>query len=264
MQAMTNALMPLTLSVCLAACSPCVPEILPPASSVTRREALEISRAYTAMAWKGSSRNIRHGKDPDGIRIDTPDADAPGGHAGAWWRPGKCSTGMPYKWGGFDTPRQFAARLKADAASGGAPAAAGDMGTAEKQAAGDAAVSRFAAGVDCSGFVSRCWRLDRPFSTRELPALSVPIPWEELRTGDILIAPGRHVLLFIQWEGTEKGRFLGSEAGPLPVWKCGEHVFSRPSLEKNDYLPMRYKGMLPARGPSNACSGSKERPAIRR
>lgn len=84
MQAMTNALMPLTLSVCLAACSPCVPEILPPASSVTRREALEISRAYTAMAWKGSSRNIRHGKDPDGIRIDTPDADAPGGHAGAW------------------------------------------------------------------------------------------------------------------------------------------------------------------------------------
>lgn len=72
------------------------------------------------------------------------------------------------------------------------------------------------------------------------------------------------MLLFIQWEGTEKGRFLGSEAGPLPVWKCGEHVFSRPSLEKNGYLPMRYKGMLPARGPSNACSGSKERPAIRR
>ena len=196
------------------------------------------------MAWKGSSRNVRHGEDPDGIRIDTPDADAPGGHAGAWWRPGKRSTGMPYKWGGFDTPRQFAARLKADAANGGAPAAAGDMGTAEKQAAGDAAVSRFAAGVDCSGFVSRCWRLDRPFSTRELPALSRPVPWEELRTGDILIAPGRHVLLFIQWVGTAKDRFMGSEAGPLPVWKCGEHVFSRSSLEKNGYLPMRYRGML--------------------
>ena len=116
--------------------------------------------------------------------------------------------------------------------------------TPEKQAAGDAAVSRFAAGVDCSGFVSRCWRLDRPFSTRELPALCTRLPsWEDLRTGDILIAPGRHVLLFIQWEGTEKNRFLGSEAGPLPAWKCSEHVFSRAMLENSGYRPMRYRGM---------------------
>lgn len=113
-----------------------------------------------------------------------------------------------------------------------------------KQAAGDAAVSRFAAGVDCSGFVSRCWRLDRPFSTRELPALCTRLPsWEDLRTGDILIVPGRHVLLFIQWEGTEKSRFLGSEAGPLPAWKCSEHVFSRSMLENSGYRPMRYRGM---------------------
>lgn len=48
--------------------------------------------------------------------------------------------------GRFDTPRQFAARLKADTVNGGAPAAAGDMVTPEKQAAGDAAASRFAAG----------------------------------------------------------------------------------------------------------------------
>ncbi|MCD8064217.1 hypothetical protein [Akkermansia sp.] len=241
---MTNTLTLLTLSACLGACAPGVPEILPPSSSVTRREALETSRAYTSMAWRGSPRNVRHGTDEDGIRIDTPDAAAAGGHAGAWWRPGARSTGMPYKWGGFDTPRQFAARLKGDAANGGAPAAAGDMGTLEKQAAGDAAVSCFAAGVDCSGFVSRCWRLSRPFSTRELPALSIPLPsWEELKTGDILIAPGRHVLLFIRWVGAEKDKFLGSEAGPLPVWKCAEHVFSRPLLENSGYFPMRYRGM---------------------
>ena len=85
---------------------------------------------------------------------------------------------------------------------------------------------------------------DRPFSTRELPALCTRLPsWEDLRTGDILIAPGRHVLLFIQWEGTEKNRFLGSEAGPLPAWKCSEHVFSRAMLENSGYRPMRYRGM---------------------
>ena len=47
----------------------------------------------------------------------------------------------------------------------------------------DAAVSRFAAGVDCSGFVSRCWRLDRPFSTRELPALCKKKPGIPMRQG---------------------------------------------------------------------------------
>ena len=194
---MTNALTLLVFSACLGACAPGIPEIPPPASSVTRREALAASRAYTSMIWRGSLRNVRHGTDGDGIRTDTPDASA-----------------------------------------------AGDMGTPEKQAAGDAAVSRFAAGVDCSGFVSRCWRLDRPFSTRELPALCTRLPsWEDLRTGDILIAPGRHVLLFIQWEGTEKNRFLGSEAGPLPAWKCSEHVFSRAMLENSGYRPMRYRGM---------------------
>lgn len=167
--------------------------------------------------------------------------------------------------GRFDAPRQFAARLKADTANGGAPAAAGDMATPEKQAAGDAAASRFAAGVGCSGFVSRCWRLDRPFSTQELPALCTQLPsWEDPRTGHILIVPGRHGLLFIQWEGTEKDRFLGMEAGPLPVWKCTEHVFSRPSLEKSGYLPMRFKGMVPVRVPLHPCPGNKKRPAIRK
>lgn len=181
---MTNALTLLVFSACLGACAPGIPEIPPPASSVTRREALAASRAYTSMIWRGSLRNVRHGTDGDGIRTDTPDASAAGYDAGAWWKPGMRSIGMPYKWGGFDTPRQFSERLKADTANGGLPAAAGDMGTPEKQAAGDAAVSRFAAGVDCSGFVSRCWRLDRPFSTRELPALCTRLPsWEDLRTG---------------------------------------------------------------------------------
>lgn len=135
---MTNALTLLVFSACLGACAPGIPEIPPPASSVTRRETLAASRAYTSMIWRGSLRNVRHGTDGDGIRTDTPDASAAGYDAGAWWKPGMRSIGMPYKWGGFDTPRQFSERLKADAANGGLPAAAGDMGTPEKQAAGDA------------------------------------------------------------------------------------------------------------------------------
>ncbi|MFR4222965.1 MAG: hypothetical protein ACLT38_04435 [Akkermansia sp.] len=143
--------------------------------------------------------------------------------------------------GGFDTPRQFSERLKADAANGGLPAAAGDMGTPEKQAAGDAAVSRFAAGVDCPASpAAGGWT--GPFHT-ELPALCTRLPsWGRPPDRDILIVPGRHVLLFIQWEGTEKSRFLGSEAGPLPAWKCSEHVFSRSMLENSGYRPHEIQG----------------------
>ena len=52
---MTNALTLLVFSACLGACAPGIPEIPPPASSVTRREALAASRAYTSMIWRGSS-----------------------------------------------------------------------------------------------------------------------------------------------------------------------------------------------------------------
>ena len=39
---MTNALTLLVFSACLGACAPGIPEIPPPASSVTRRETLAI------------------------------------------------------------------------------------------------------------------------------------------------------------------------------------------------------------------------------
>ncbi|WP_300666784.1 hypothetical protein, partial [uncultured Akkermansia sp.] len=71
---MTHALTLLVFSACLGACAPEVREIPPPASSVTRREALAASRAYTSMIWRGSVRNVRHETDGDGIRTDTPDA----------------------------------------------------------------------------------------------------------------------------------------------------------------------------------------------
>lgn len=77
-----------------------VPDIPSAAPTVTRVEALRTSRAYTDLAWRGTRRNIRHGTDPEGIRIDTPDASSSGTHAGAWWKPGTRSAGMPYKWAG--------------------------------------------------------------------------------------------------------------------------------------------------------------------
>jgi len=82
---MAHALTLLVFSAYLGACAPGIPEIPPSASSVTRREALAASRAYTSMIWRGSLRNVRHGTDGDDIRTDTPDASAAGDDAGTWW-----------------------------------------------------------------------------------------------------------------------------------------------------------------------------------
>ena len=51
---------------------------------------------------------------------------------------------MPYKWGGFDTPASFARKIRRGYF-------AGDIATADKKRLLEAAVSRRATGVDCSG-----------------------------------------------------------------------------------------------------------------
>ena len=50
-----------------------------------------------------------HGKDAKGVLVHTPDEGLiKHGHKNGWWKPGEVMTGMPYQWGGFDTPRHLA------------------------------------------------------------------------------------------------------------------------------------------------------------
>jgi len=57
----------------------------------------------------------------------------------------------------------------------------------------------WATGLDCSGFVSRCWELESKHSTATLPNQAHQIEKEDLSTGDILDKPGQHVILFLEW-----------------------------------------------------------------
>ena len=124
-------------------------------SRVTRAECIAIAESYRSHRWLPAEGNVRHGVDAAGIRVDTPDISyqKPGAVPG-WWRAGAWNTGVPYQWGGFATPEEFDRGLAAGLA-------AGDVYTLEKRRLLDAAVSREATGIDCSGFVSRCWRLPR-------------------------------------------------------------------------------------------------------
>lgn len=212
----------------------------PGGATITRAEVIKRAREYTTLRWQGDVRLARHGVDSDGQRIDTPDAlSSRENRAGFWWKRG-VNVGMPYKWGGFDTPQQFLERIASDA-----EVYAGDYASAEKVQRGDDAVSRHAAGVDCSGLVSRCWGLERPYSTRQLPSICEPLKrLSELKAGDILLRPGEHVQIFVRWENEQRTHYRAIEAAGIPEWRCFEIVYPRRAFTTyRGFTPWRYKGI---------------------
>ena len=203
---------------------------------VSRKRAIETAWAYSKVEWKPAAAHALHGKDTDGIEVQTPDTGLQRhGYQGGWWQAGKIARGMPYQWGGFDTPESFAASLARGEV-------AGDISTPAKRKLGDAGASRHSAGIDCSGFVSRCWGLSRPYSTRQLPEICTPLEsWLQLQPGDILLND-RHVLLFAGWQ-TPGEVILAYEAGPFPVWRVNSAAISCEKLKREGYAPWRYRNI---------------------
>jgi hypothetical protein len=204
-------------------------------SRVTRAEVLATAREYLEYRWIPTARNVFHGIDEEGIRVDTPDAlFQPGGDERGWWLALQPNVGLPYKWGGFDTPQQFDRGLREGKY-------AGDIYSAEKRRLLDAAVSLRAVGVDCSGFVSRCWRLPRSYSTRELPRLCDPIrDFALLQPGDIFNRHNAHVRLFAGWADLARTRVRVYEAKARVQLN---ELELRPMIDAG-YSAWRYRGLI--------------------
>ena len=227
---MKRLLFPAVLAT-LTILSSCAPGI------ATRRGAVETAWRYASIEWTPREANIHHGPDADGITVHTPDGSlAKQGLQNGWWKPGQPARGMPYQWGGFDTPESFRESLARGEY-------AGDVSTAEKQKLGDKVVSRHACGIDCSGLISRCWNLPRPYSTRELPGICHRLAsWDELKPGDILLNY-RHVLMFTGWK--VPGQWIYAyEAGPFPVWRVNAAGMRKSMLVDHGYSPWRYRGII--------------------
>ncbi len=158
---------------------------------VGREESLITADEYVALIWTAGSENLTDGviDDPAGHAIQTP----------TWIQIGQ-NQRMAYQWGGFSTIDGYVTGL----ANG---KYAGDIETSE--------VSSYAVGVDCSGFVSRCWNMPQHYSTWMMsntqPLITQPLDsWYDLRPGDAIHKVG-HVRLAVLWN--TNGTILSVEAG---------------------------------------------------
>ncbi len=229
--------------------NPTTPALIPgdagAPSQVTPTESLAIAQAYAKHPWQPYARNILHGNDPAGVRVDTPDADyKPADGRNGWWMPGLVNHGVPYKWGGFDDLGSFDEGI----ANG---KAGGDVSSPAKRQADNAAVSSQAVGVDCSGFVSRCLKLPAVHDSAQLPAVCDPVAsFQDLRPGDILNIPRRHVMLVAGWAKPDRSWVLYYETGGIPDWKPALKQAPTQALIDLGYQPLRYKGMAREAQPS--------------
>jgi hypothetical protein len=170
---------------------------------ITRDKIIEIAEAYINHEWYPTGRNVFHGNCPHcGKWIDTPDSDY---HPEGGWVSGETNIGVPYQWGGFSSISGLglASEEDFDEQYTGTGEYAGIIHYAGDIHIENGECSR-ACGVDCSGFVSRCWNLSSKEGTSTLPGISNQIKYEYLKPGDILNKQQYHVILFKEFVNEEK------------------------------------------------------------
>lgn len=204
------------------------------AQSLTRAESLKIAESFIQHRWRASTKNVRHGKDSDGVEVHTPDRDGGrGSPPSECWVPNAENSGVPYKWGGDDGPKSFSAGIRAGKAGG-------DVYTSEKRRRGGKAVSGDAVGVDCSGFINHCWKLTARYSTNSLPSICQKLSSPSaLEPADIMNQPNGHVLLFVKWLDSEKRWAVFYEAAPFSKTLASERDIAE--MTAAGYTPLRYR-----------------------
>jgi hypothetical protein len=97
--------------------------------------------------------------------------------------------------------------------------------------------------TDCSGFVSMVWGLPVSYATprhgldHDLTDVSRVIAKDELRTGDALLAWGKHVRLFDHWTNASRTTYVAYDFGATPV-KHQEYTWH--AQGEYAYVPIRY------------------------
>lgn len=137
---------------------------------------------------------------------------------------------VAYDWGGWDTVNKYSEYM----AQG---YQAGDIKTPS--------VESCSRGVDCSGFVTRCWGItNQKYGTSTLPEISTPITKEELLPGDIINRPGHHVVMFGEWH--DQGILTWEATTTNGLDRVVHKLWPWSRFERSDppYTPRRYNKLL--------------------
>jgi hypothetical protein len=199
--------------------------------AVTRAEVLETAAAYATHEWRGSPANVFHGDDADGVLVNTPDE---GYSAGGWASDGRTNVGVPYQWGGASSIEEFDRGVAAGRPAGHVPK--------RREAGKRPADSRYPVGIDCSGLVSRCWRLEPRRSTYDLEVVCQRLAsYDDLLPGDVLNRPYKHVVIFREFVDEGHTRIRVYEAAG-PHVREAEYDVER--FKNADFVPLRYKAIV--------------------
>ena len=160
-------------------------EMLAPRGTTSRADIIARVEAYLETAWRLDPKNY-----PESGTASRCDPDG-----GAMWRRpqkldgqmGATIVGLPYKWGGYDSLDGFQRKL-------GRGDLAGDVCTC-RSSRHDYCLVWNAAGVDCSGFVSRAFGASYHTTSRLHEITTKLERWTDLKPGDIVNRRGRHVRL---------------------------------------------------------------------
>jgi hypothetical protein len=216
-----------------------------PGPTVTRAEVMQTAEAYANHPWQATPANIFHGTDAHGVRVDTQDVAwwGPGG----WYADGRTNIGLPYCWSGDSTLAEFDAGIRA-----GRPAGyhfkKSERRSPSHRGPADSALP---VGVDCSGFVSRCWRLNQRRSTYDFPGICHRLrSFDDLRPGDAVNKRYDHIILFMGWVDARHEQMWVFEAGdaqkgndPENYERVHKDFYDRAWLEENGFVPLRYDGI---------------------
>lgn len=196
-------------------------------NQLTRAAVIEHAYAFAEHRWSASEANAFHGEDRFGNHINTPDATGSGLETG-WRADGSPNVGVAYQWGGFSSIAEFEAGVAEGKWAGHLPTD------------GLSFFTPAAVGVDCSGLVSRVWRLPRKESTRSLGRFCRELQnWDELLPGDVLNRVDRHTMLFVEWVGPGRRQLKVIEA-TVREGRVHESVHDRADLERRGYRALRY------------------------
>lgn len=183
--------------------------------AISRLTSLNIADSYVNYKFTCKNNNLAPNgvTAPDGDLVKTPPYLIVG-------RNGK----IPYMWGGFSSLSDFYSGI-----------------TYYNYYAGDihtSGVSSYAVGVDCSGFVSRCWQLSYHASTAYMPNITTQLSdWTKLKPADAILKPG-HVRLFIN--KAQNGALRIAEASARD-WAVSYWSYAISDLSA--YTPNKYNSM---------------------